>query len=288
MIFFVIRLTVMQHIVPSPRELAMRAQTIMQNALIKKKLEEHRNKRQDQQQQQQQQQQQAQQRTASPVNSPTKQIMSPTPLAFTPTSVLRKMTADKEPEGANQSNHQLESAFLYSSSINENRNNYRNANQCRNSTDSRMSISPDNTIQLFTNHNVKEHGTVAEIIPSHSNPLRELNNNFNVEVEESALKTKYLSLLQQSKDTNNNLNSNNSISRDTLTVETVKLLIENTPTKMSTMIDISDANNNSPLILDKLLAEQFEFETIIVENNKMIGKMEEKEIQNLENDEVFT
>ncbi|XP_076224796.1 uncharacterized protein LOC116426797 isoform X3 [Nomia melanderi] len=90
---------VMQHRVPSPREIAMHAQTIMQNALIKKKLEEHRNKRQDQQQQQQQQQQQAQQRTTSPVNSPAKQTMSPTPLAFTPTSVLRKMTADKEPEG---------------------------------------------------------------------------------------------------------------------------------------------------------------------------------------------
>ncbi|XP_024222140.1 eukaryotic translation initiation factor 4E transporter-like isoform X10 [Bombus vosnesenskii] len=54
---------------------------------------------QQKQQQQQQQQQQAQQRASSPVNSPAKQTMSPTPLAFTPTSVLRKMTADKEPEG---------------------------------------------------------------------------------------------------------------------------------------------------------------------------------------------
>nr|XP_033329376.1 nuclear factor of activated T-cells 5-like isoform X2 [Megalopta genalis] len=99
---------VMQHRVPSPREIAMHAQTIMQNTLIKKKLEEQREnyrKRQDQQQQhqqhqqQQQQQQQAQQRTSSPVNSSAKQTMSPTPLAFTPTSVLRKMTADKEPEG---------------------------------------------------------------------------------------------------------------------------------------------------------------------------------------------
>ncbi|XP_018362503.1 PREDICTED: eukaryotic translation initiation factor 4E transporter isoform X5 [Trachymyrmex cornetzi] len=50
------------------------------------------------QQQQQQQQQIQQQRTSSPVNSPAKQTASP--LAFTPTSVLRKMTADKEPDGS--------------------------------------------------------------------------------------------------------------------------------------------------------------------------------------------
>ncbi|XP_048263920.1 putative uncharacterized protein DDB_G0271606 isoform X7 [Bombus terrestris] len=91
---------VMQHRVPSPREIVMHAQSIMQSALIKKKLEEQReNFRKRQDQQQQQQQQQAQQRASSPVNSPAKQTMSPTPLAFTPTSVLRKMTADKEPEG---------------------------------------------------------------------------------------------------------------------------------------------------------------------------------------------
>ncbi|KAK2585472.1 hypothetical protein KPH14_010130 [Odynerus spinipes] len=88
---------VIPHRVPSPRELVMHTQSIMQNALIKKKLEEQREnfrKRQDQQQQQQ-----VQQRPSTPVNSPAKQTMSPTPLAFTPTSVLRKMTADKEPEG---------------------------------------------------------------------------------------------------------------------------------------------------------------------------------------------
>ncbi|XP_029662383.1 eukaryotic translation initiation factor 4E transporter-like isoform X1 [Formica exsecta] len=96
---------VIPHRVPSPREIVMHTQTIMQNALIKKKLEEQREnfrKRQDQQQQQQQQQQQVQQqqlRASSPViNSPAKQTASP--LAFTPTSVLRKMTADKEPDGS--------------------------------------------------------------------------------------------------------------------------------------------------------------------------------------------
>ncbi|KAL0129049.1 hypothetical protein PUN28_004031 [Cardiocondyla obscurior] len=89
---------VIPHRVPSPREIVMHTQSIMQSALIKKKLEEQREnfrKRQDQQQQQQQVQQQ---RTSSPVNSPAKQTASP--LAFTPTSVLRKMTADKEPDGS--------------------------------------------------------------------------------------------------------------------------------------------------------------------------------------------
>ncbi|XP_034935730.1 eukaryotic translation initiation factor 4E transporter-like isoform X2 [Chelonus insularis] len=92
---------VIPHRVPSPRDLVMHTQTIMQNALIKTKLEEHREnyrKRQEQQQQQHHQHQQ-QQRITSPVNSPSKQMMSPTPLAFTPTSVLRKMTAEKEPDG---------------------------------------------------------------------------------------------------------------------------------------------------------------------------------------------
>ncbi|CAL1673080.1 unnamed protein product [Lasius platythorax] len=93
---------VIPHRVPSPREIVMHTQSIMQNALIKKKLEEQREnfrKRQDQQQQQQQVQQQQQLRASSPViNSPAKQTASP--LAFTPTSVLRKMTADKEPDGS--------------------------------------------------------------------------------------------------------------------------------------------------------------------------------------------
>lgn len=92
----------------------MHTQTIIQNALIKKKLEEQREnfrKRQEQQHHHQQQQQHKHQNhpnVSSPVNSPAKQTLSPTPLAFTPTSVLRKMTAEKEPEGANESFQQVE------------------------------------------------------------------------------------------------------------------------------------------------------------------------------------
>lgn len=113
----------MQHRVPSPRELAMHTQTIIQNALIKKKLEEQREnfrKRQEQQQhhQQQQHKHQTHPNAPSPVNSPAKQTLSPTPLAFTPTSVLRKMTAEKEPEGANQSFQQVE-IIIASASANQ-------------------------------------------------------------------------------------------------------------------------------------------------------------------------
>ncbi|CAD6230459.1 GSCOCG00006768001-RA-CDS [Cotesia congregata] len=89
--------SVIPHRAPSPRDLIMHPQSMMQNALIKNKLEEQRESYRKRQEHQQQQQQQ---RIASPINSPSKQIMSPTPLAFTPTSVLRKMTAEKEPDGA--------------------------------------------------------------------------------------------------------------------------------------------------------------------------------------------
>lgn len=95
----------MGHRVPSPRELAAHTQSIIQKALLnKKKLEEQREnfrKRQEHQQQQ---------RATTPVNSPAKQTHSPTPLAFTPTSVLRKMTAEKEPEGAILTCAQIEQA----------------------------------------------------------------------------------------------------------------------------------------------------------------------------------
>ncbi|XP_069683292.1 eukaryotic translation initiation factor 4E transporter-like isoform X2 [Periplaneta americana] len=96
---------VLPHRVPSPRELIVHTQNIMQSALIKKKLEEQREnfrKRQEMQQ------------SLSPnmggmssnssggkisdSSSPAKHLSSPTPLAFTPTSVLRKMTAEKEAE----------------------------------------------------------------------------------------------------------------------------------------------------------------------------------------------
>ncbi|XP_058817722.1 AF4/FMR2 family member lilli [Topomyia yanbarensis] len=150
--------------IPSPRELQFHTQSIMQNALIRKKLEEQREnyrKRQEQQQQQQQQQNRNQPEASSaagpttsaptnaaissmnasstqtgihssnsstatatvaastgtittpaiinaisspakhnqqPLHSHSQHTSSPTPLAFTPTSVLRKMTAEKENE----------------------------------------------------------------------------------------------------------------------------------------------------------------------------------------------
>ncbi|KAF2885441.1 hypothetical protein ILUMI_20721 [Ignelater luminosus] len=76
--------------IPSPRELQVHTQNIMQRALIKKKLEE--------QQENFKKRQEMQQRGQSPGRgvSPAKHTASPTPLAFTPTSVLRKMTAEKD------------------------------------------------------------------------------------------------------------------------------------------------------------------------------------------------
>lgn len=273
----------MQHRVPSPREIVMHAQSIMQSALIKKKLEEQRENFRKRQDQQQQQQQQAQQRASSPVNSPAKQTMSPTPLAFTPTSVLRKMTADKEPEGANQSNHQLESNYLYSSTINENRNNtYHNAFNLKKNIYTQKSAFYDNAIEL-TNH--IKHGSISEI--STSKNLHELNNNSNnnKEIEESALKDKYSSSFQQQKDSNNNSDIN--MIEENFVYEAKKLLNENI-NKESNISDstITTNNNNSPLILDKLLTEQFEIETIIVDNNNILEKIEENKISILQNDEI--
>lgn len=85
----------MGHRVPSPREMAVQTQNAIQNSLLKKKkfLDDRENLRKRQELQQQQQ------CSITPINSPAKQTHSPTPLAFTPTSVLRKMTAEKEPEG---------------------------------------------------------------------------------------------------------------------------------------------------------------------------------------------
>ncbi|XP_044762842.1 eukaryotic translation initiation factor 4E transporter-like isoform X3 [Coccinella septempunctata] len=72
--------------IPSPRELQVHTQTILQRALIKKRLEEQQvNFRKKQEMQQ-----------MPNHGSSNKNVSSPTPLAFTPTSVLRKMTADKE------------------------------------------------------------------------------------------------------------------------------------------------------------------------------------------------
>ncbi|CAH2009517.1 unnamed protein product [Acanthoscelides obtectus] len=94
--------------IPSPRELQVHTQNILQRALIKKKLEEQQENYRKKQELQQQRE-----RGSSPANiispasgvnnvqsssagSGNKGIGSPTPLAFTPTSVLRKMTADKD------------------------------------------------------------------------------------------------------------------------------------------------------------------------------------------------
>lgn len=87
--------------IPSPRELQQHTQTIMQSALIRKKLQEQSEnfRRRQEQLQQQQQQQHHMLPGGGMVNKPLSdgqpKMSSPTPaaLAFTPTSVLRKMTA---------------------------------------------------------------------------------------------------------------------------------------------------------------------------------------------------
>ena len=133
--------------IPSPRELQYHTQSIMQNALIRKKLEEQREnfrKRQEAQAQQQAQTSQpssggptstADVKTTSvpsgnekPLNqnipshtSPAKQqqhTSSPTPLAFTPTSVLRKMTAEKDTDHALASSTAVSSSTTTSSAQN--------------------------------------------------------------------------------------------------------------------------------------------------------------------------
>ena len=328
----------------------MHAQSIMQSALIKKKLEEQREnfrKRQDQQQQQQQQQQQAQQRASSPVNSPAKQTMSPTPLAFTPTSVLRKMTADKEPEGANRSNHQLESNYLLLSIVNENRNNiYRNTFNSKRNIFTQQSASYDNAIEfinyskhgsksekdtwlslpvklpkndtnngdieesaLKNNHNSfveasaqqkkdnaieltnhKKHGNMSGTDARLSLPVKlSQNDNNNGDVGESALKDNHNSFVEtcmsymQQKDWQTDLilklkRTERIIKKNKLTCE--KLLNENSNKELN----LSDSNNNSPL-LDKS-TEQFEIETVIVDNEKPFEKIEENKIAVLQSDEV--
>lgn len=99
--------------IPSPRELQVHTQNILQRALIKKKLEE---------QQENYRKKQEMQRGQSPNTSvggqtAAKSVSSPTPLAFTPTSVLRKMTAEKD-EGKPQKSTAspkicVQSSFIY-------------------------------------------------------------------------------------------------------------------------------------------------------------------------------
>ncbi|XP_076346104.1 uncharacterized protein LOC143244753 isoform X4 [Tachypleus tridentatus] len=94
--------------VPSPQELAVHTQSILQNALIKRKLEE---------QKENFRRRQETQRTQSPsipsminkpaiVNGSSPKGLSPTMAAFTPTSVLRKMQSDRERESPVEKSNQ--------------------------------------------------------------------------------------------------------------------------------------------------------------------------------------
>lgn len=83
--------------IPSPRELQQHTQNIMQQALIKKKLEEQREKFIKKQEIIGQRSMSPDSNTGHIGASPAKHL-SPTPHSFTPTSVLRKMTASKENE----------------------------------------------------------------------------------------------------------------------------------------------------------------------------------------------
>ncbi|XP_065370770.1 eukaryotic translation initiation factor 4E transporter [Calliphora vicina] len=93
---------------PTQRELQMHTQAIMQNALFKKKIDvdEAMRRRQEMHKQheiesfsQQHQQQSLNSNSVMPQQGhqqTSRHVNSPTPLAFTPTSVLRKMTAEKD------------------------------------------------------------------------------------------------------------------------------------------------------------------------------------------------
>ncbi|CAG9814994.1 unnamed protein product [Phaedon cochleariae] len=91
-------LPAMHQRIPSPRELQVHTQNILQRALIKKKLEEQQENYRKKQEMQQQQRGLSPSANGAHQGAPGqgKNVHSPTPLAFTPTSVLRKMTADKD------------------------------------------------------------------------------------------------------------------------------------------------------------------------------------------------
>ena len=79
--------------VPSPQELMVHTQQIMQNALIKRKLKEQEDSYRKRQQQQSDQKQES--RDASATTTMDKSSPSPSSLAFTPTVVMKKMAADR-------------------------------------------------------------------------------------------------------------------------------------------------------------------------------------------------
>ena len=82
-----------QQRIPSPQELVYHTQQIMQNALIKRKLEEQRENFRRRQEEQQQQSQQHAIRERS--NSDPKTGGTDSPLNFTPTAVMKKMAAER-------------------------------------------------------------------------------------------------------------------------------------------------------------------------------------------------
>lgn len=216
----------------------MHTQSIMQSALIKKKLEEQREnfrKRQDQQQQQQQQQQQVQQqRASSPINSPAKQTASP--LAFTPTSVLRKMTADKEPDGANQF-YQVETISSITPAINRNVN-------IRMSKNNHQMHTAASTINLskFSNSVNQIQNETLKMIFLHSAVANHTSSNITFDMEESALKTKYLSPLEQKKNKGDNLKIN--ITKENAFLD-VNKNANNAKTTKSEIVDVDNNTNNN-------------------------------------------
>lgn len=263
------------HRVPSPREIVMHTQSIMQSALIKKKLEEQREnfrKRQDQQQQQQQQQQQVQQqRTSSPVNSPAKQTASP--LAFTPTSVLRKMTADKEPDGANQF-CQVETTSSIIPAINGNVDNSR---MSRNNQMHTAASSID-LYKVSDSVNQVENETLKMIFLHSAIANRTTSNTF--DTEESALKTKYLCPLEQKKDTEDNSKINTTKENDFFDVD--ENANDDAKTTKSDVVDVdNDTNNNDCVSLDEALRKSSKLETL-VDENKMTASTSSDEIENVD------
>jgi len=229
----------------------------MQSALIKKKLEEQREnfrKRQDQQQQQQQQVQQ--QRASSPVNSPAKQTASP--LAFTPTSVLRKMTADKEPDGANQY-CQVETTSSIAPTINGNISSRmsQNNHQIHNSTSSINLSKFSDSVNQVQNETLKM--IFLHSIANHTS------NNTTFETEESALKTKYLCSLQQKKDIEDNLKINTT--KENVFLDVNENANDDAKTTKSDVVDVdNDTNNNDCVSLDEALKKSSELETLVDEN----------------------
>lgn len=264
-------ITVIPHRVPSPREIVMHTQSIIQNVLIKKKLEEQReNYRKRQDQQQQQQQQQVQQRSSSPVNSPAKQTMSPTPLAFTPTSVLRKMTADKEPDGANQF-HQMNSI---PAAVDGNSNHSRMSRGCL-ITPSIHSPKLPHSVDQVQNETLK-------MIFLHSAITNHANNNTTVDSEESALKTKYLCPLEQKLDTDDNSNVSATKEKDVNDILDINAN-ENDDTKAASSSvtgEDNDTNNNSLTSLDEVLKTSSEQETLVDETDKATVSASSDEIEN--------